>query len=183
MKEKSLNPFLLLLLLASFLYGQNEGAETTKAPVTAAIARNKSLPAKLRIGNVVVTYSDGTSDSWTLKGNCAEPKVSTQGVVGWEVYRLGANGKTLASYNGLFINDHLNLCLHGKLVASLQPAKAFIEGWDFTKEGEHVVIKSRGAHGPATIDLFSIRNGPAAESVQAYEKNLPAWAAPFADAD
>ena len=87
---------------------------------------------------MIVTYSDETTDIWTLKGNCAEPKVS---------------------------------------------AKGFIEGWGFTRDGGHVVIKSRGAHGPATIELFPLRNGPPAESVQAYEKNLPDWAAPFADTD
>src|SRR5271165_3238122 len=72
---------------------------------------------------------------------------------------------------------------HGRVVANLESAKGFIEGWGFTRDGGHVVIKSRGAHGPATIELFPLRNGPPAESVQAYEKNLPDWAAPFADID
>jgi hypothetical protein len=183
MKKQTITPFLLFLLSAPFLYGQNKGAEKTKTPVHATIVRDRSLPPEYEIGNVIVTYSDGTTDIWTLKGNCAAPKVSTKGTVGWEVYKLNADGKTLARYNGLYINNHLNVCDHGKLVANLESAKGFIEDWDFTKDGEHLVIKSRGAHGPATIELFPVRNGPAADSVQAYEKNLPDWAKPFADAD
>ena len=183
MKKSTLTAFILLFLWAPFLDGQNEGAEKTKAPVQAAIIRNKSLPPKYEIGNVIVTYSDGTTDIWTLKGNCAEPKVSTKGAVGWEVYKLNSDGKTLSSYNGLYINDHLNVVDRGRVVANLESAKGFIEGWGFTRDGGHVVIKSRGAHGPATIELFPLRNGTPEESVQAYEKNLPDWAAPFADTD
>lgn len=183
MKQKTLAAYFLVLSLAPFLYGQNKGAEKTQTPAEAAIARNKSSPAGYEIGNVIVTYSDGTTDIWTLKGNCAEPKVSSKGAVGWEVYKLNPDGKTLADYNGLYINDHVTVCDHGRIVASLASAKGFIEGWDFTKDGERLVIKSRGAHGPATIELFALRNGPPLESVQAYEKNLPSWAAPFADTD
>jgi hypothetical protein len=67
------------------------------------------------------------------------------------------------------------------VIANLASAKGFIEAWDFTKDGERVVIKSRGAHGPATIELFSLRNGPPEASVQAYEKDLPEWAAAYAE--
>jgi hypothetical protein len=183
MQKRDFIAFLLLLLSTPFLYGQTAGAEKTKLPVHAAIVRDKSLPPTYQIGNVIVTYSDGTTDIWTLKDNCGQPKVSSKGAVGWEVYKLNAEGKTLASYHGLYINDRLNVCDHGIVVANLPSAKGFIEGWDFTRDGEHLVIKSRGAHGPASIELFSLRNGPALESVQAYEKNLPDWAVPFADVD
>jgi hypothetical protein len=174
---------LLLLQFTPLVYGQNEGAEKLKLPVQAAIVRNQSLRPEDEIGNVIVTYADGTTDSWTLKGNCAEPKVSAKGVVAWEVYKLEANGKTLSRYNGLYINDHVAVCDHGKVIANLESAKGFIEAWDFTKDGERVVIKSRGAHGSATIELFPLHNGPPEASVQAYEKNLPEWAAAFADPD
>jgi hypothetical protein len=181
MDPRTVTALLLFLLSATLLGGQNEGAEKTKLPVRASIVRNDSLPAEYQIGNVVVTYADGTTDTWTLKGNCAEAKVSTKGSVGWEAYKLSPDGRTLDRYNGLYINDHVNVCDHGKVVANLKSAKGFIEGWDFTKDGEHLVIKSRGAHGPASIELFSLHNGLAMESVQAYEKHLPDWAVPFAD--
>jgi hypothetical protein len=181
MKQRTITGFLLFLLSVTLLAGQNEGAEKTKLPLRASIVRNDSLAAEYQIGNVVVTYADGTTDTWTLKGNCAEAKVSTKGIVGWEVYKLSSDGRTFERYNGLYMNDHLNVCDHGKVVANLKSAKGFIEGWDFTKDGEHLVIKSRGAHGPATIELFSLHTGLAMESVQAYDKNLPDWAEPFAD--
>lgn len=183
MKKETYITFSFLVWSAPFLFGQNEGAEKVKLPVQAAIVRNQALPPEDEIGNVVVTYSDGTTDTWTLKGNCAEPKVSPRGVVGWEVYKLEANAKTLSRYNGLYINSTVVLCDHGKVIANLASAKSFIEGWDFTKDGQHVVIKSRGAHGPATIELFSTRSGPPEASVQAYDKNLPEWATAYADAD
>jgi hypothetical protein len=183
MNQRTLAPFLFFLLAAPLLDAQNQGAEKTKLPVRASIEGNKSLRPDYKIGNVRVTYSDGTTDLWTLKGNCAEPKVSTKGSVGWEVYKLDADGKTLANYNGLYVNNRVNVCDHGRVVANLESAKGFIEGWDFTKDGERLVIKSRGAHGPATIELFSLRNGSVIEAVQAYEKNLPDWAASFADAE
>ena len=105
MKKPTLVALLLLLLPASFLAGQNEGAEKTKLPVQAAIVRNKSLDPQYEIGNVIVTYADRTKDLWTVKGNCAEPKVSPKGAVGWEVYKLKADGKTLDTYSGLYLND------------------------------------------------------------------------------
>jgi hypothetical protein len=182
MKKRTLTLLLLFLSLTRFLSAQNKGAEETKTPIQATIARSKSAPPEYEIGNVIVTYSDSTTDPWTVKGNCAAPKVSTKGVVGWEVYKLNPDGKTLARYDGVYINDHVTVCDHGRVVANLASAKGYIEDWDFTKDGEHLVIKSRGTHGPATIELFSLRNGSPAKSVPAYEKNLPDWAAPFADA-
>jgi hypothetical protein len=180
MNQGTITGFLLFLLSVTLLADQNEGAEKTKLPLRASIIRNDSLPAEYHIGNVAVTYADGTTDTWTLKGNCAEAKVSTQGSVGWEVYKLDSDGR-LDRYNGLYVNDHVSVCDHGKVVATFKSAKGFIEGWDFTKDGEHLVIKSRGAHGPATIELFSLHTGMATESVQAYDKHLPDWAVPFAD--
>jgi hypothetical protein len=181
MDQRAITGLLLFLLSATLFAGQNEGAEKTKLPLRASIVRNASLPVEYQIGNVLVTYSDGTTDIWTLKGNCAEAKVSTKGSVGWEVYKLNADGRTFDRYHGLYINDHLNVCDHGKVVANLKSAKGFIEGWDFTRDGEHLVVKSRGAHGPASIELFSLQTGLATESVQAYDKHLPDWAVPFAD--
>ena len=125
---------LVLLLSAPFLDGQNQGAEKTKLPVRASITGTRSLGPEYKIGNVRVTDSDGTTDLWTFKGNCAEPKVSPKGSVGWEVYELGADGKTLAVYNGLYINNHVRVCDHGKVVANLESAKGFIEGWRSCEE-------------------------------------------------
>jgi hypothetical protein len=178
------NQFVLIfsfLIVATSGYSQNEGAERTKLPVSARIQGRIVAQSGDRIGNVIVTYSDGTEDQWSLKGNCGDPKVSANGTVGWEVYQLNPDEKSLKTYNGLYINDHLAVCFRGKIVASLASGKAFIEGWAFTQNG--VVIKSRGAHGPAVIELFSLHPGPPLASVWAYAKHLPAWAEPFADTE
>jgi hypothetical protein len=177
------NPLVLIfsgLLLATSIQAQNDaGAERTKLPVKARIKGETVSQSGDHIGNVIVTYSDGTEDQWTLKGNCGDPKVNENGAVGWEVYQLKPDEKNLQTYNGLYIDDHLAICVRGKIVANFQAGKPFIEGWAFTQNG--VVIKSRGAHGPAVIELFAVHKGQALATVWAYEKKLPAWAKPFAD--
>jgi hypothetical protein len=68
-----------------------------------------------------------------------------------------------------------------KVIAKPRAAKPFIEEWAFSDDGRHAVVKSRAAHGPATIELFALHNGPAEASVTAFEENLPDWARSFRD--
>ncbi len=85
--------FILHFLLATaaamagpLFAGDQRGAEHRKQPVTAEIlvasAAKADAPA---IGNVQVTYADGTKDLWTTKGNCSLPGVAPDGTVGWTV--------------------------------------------------------------------------------------------------
>jgi len=74
--------FLRAILLLWILSGaappveaQNEGAEKVKQPVEARIAPKHRTDPSFVVGDVIVTYTDGTTDSWTLKGNCMDPKV------------------------------------------------------------------------------------------------------------
>jgi hypothetical protein len=73
------------------------------------------------------------------------------------------------------------VCYRGKVIAKLRAAKPFIEEWAFSDDGRHVVVKSRFAHGPASIELFGLQNGLAEASVAAFEENLPDWARLFRD--
>jgi hypothetical protein len=171
---------LALVSGARVALGLNEGAERIKRPVSARIEPKFKAPEPgERIGNVVVKYSDGTEDAWTLKGNCKDPKVSEDGHVGWIVCELAAGGKSLQLYDAVPIGSRLTICYQGGMVATLSPAAPFIEDWRFAPDGPHVVIKSRAAHGPATIERFALRSGPAEAAVKAYEEPLPAWAEPF----
>lgn len=91
-------PILLLLILsgaAQRLAAQNEGAEKVKEPVQARIEGKHRTDPSFVVGDVMVIYKDGTTDSWTLKGNCMDPKVSHQGQVGWVLCELAADGKSL----------------------------------------------------------------------------------------
>jgi hypothetical protein len=58
-----------------------------------------------------------------------------------------------------------------------------IEQTRWHREQEQIVVKSRGNHGPATVQLFDTRSGRQLGSVMAYElaNGGPAWAAGMAD--
>jgi hypothetical protein len=174
--------FLWILSGATFrLTAQNQGAEKVKEPSQARIEPKHRSDPNFVVGDVIVTYTDGTTDSWTLKGNCMDPKVSPQGQVGWVLCELASDGKSLKLYGSVPIGSQLVVCDRGKVIAKLRAAKPFIEDWAFADDGRHVVVKSRAAHGPASIELFGLHNGPAEASVAAFEENLPDWAGPFRD--
>lgn len=72
----------------------------------------------------------------------------------------------------------------GNTVSIIRTAAPNIEAADFTGPGqEQIAIKSRGAHGPATVELFDTRSGKRLGSVMAYEiqNGQPAWAARYAE--
>jgi hypothetical protein len=179
-----LHPILLLLILseaAPRLVAQNEGAEKVKEPVQARIEPKHRTDPSFVVGDVIVTYRDGTTDFWTLKGNCMDPKVSAQGQVGWVLCEFAADGKSLKLNDNVPIGSQLVICYRGKVIAKLRAAKPFIEEWAFSDDDQHVIVKSRAAHGPASIELFGLHSGPAEASVAAFEQNLPDWARPFRD--
>lgn len=170
-----------LLSTATGGWADQPGAEKLKQPVSARIETVHTSEANPPIGNVIVKYADGQEDAWTLKGNCSTPKVSPQGVVGWIVYSLKPDGKTLEMYRELAVNGKLTLCEKGKVLTTISSEKAFIENWGFAADGRHFVVKSRGAHGPATIQLFGFKGGAAESSLPAYGDKLPEWARPYRD--
>jgi hypothetical protein len=183
-----LSNFLRATLLLWFLSGvtlqlvaQNEGAEKVKEPVQARIEPKHRTDPRFVVGDVIVTYKDGTKDPWTLRGNCMDPKVSHQGQVGWVVCELAADGKSLKLNGSVPIGNQVVVSYRGNVIAKLRAAKPFIEEWAFSDDGRHIVVKSRAAHGPAIIELFGLHNGPAEASVAAFEENLPDWAQPFRD--
>jgi hypothetical protein len=160
---------------------QNAGAERYKIPVEANIQPKHDLGLD-QVGNVVVTYADGTTDLWTLKGNCKLPKISSQGAVGWVICETQPNSNALKLYDGMAIGSRLAVNFRGRIVANLRSAKPFIEDWAFERDGQHVVVKSRLAHGSAVIERFALRDGPPEAAVEAYRENLPDWAQVFAEA-
>jgi hypothetical protein len=159
----------------------NEGAEKTKRPVSARIEAMHKVGIGDPIGNVIVKYADGTEDQWTVKGNCSNPKVSPSGVVGWIVYSLSKDGESIKLYGDLPVNGKISICEKGNVLATVSTTKAFIEQWGFAADGRHFVAKSRGAHGPASIQLFAFKNGPAEAAVEAYSEDLPDWARSYKD--
>ena len=70
-----------------------------------------------------------------------------------------------------------------RTVATCYTASPNIEQTRWVSEQEQIVVKSRGSHGPATVQLFDSRTGRQEGTVMAYElaNGGPAWATGMAD--
>lgn len=69
-----------------------------------------------------------------------------------------------------------------RTLTSFRTASPNVEQTRWYAEQEQIVVKSRGNHGPATVELFNSRNGRKLGSVMAYQAaNGPAWARSMAE--
>ncbi len=68
-------------------------------------------------------------------------------------------------------------------LCSFRTAASNIEETRWYREQEQIVVKSRGSHGPATVELFESRTGRKLGSVMAYElaDGGPDWASGMAE--
>jgi hypothetical protein len=66
-----------------------------------------------------------------------------------------------------------------RTVAVCSTASPNVEETNFITEQQEIVVKSRGNHGPATVQLFDTKSGKEKGRVMAYEirGGKPAWAA------
>ena len=66
-----------------------------------------------------------------------------------------------------------------RVVSSFRAASPNVEQTRWHAEQQQIVVKSRGNHGPATVQLFNSRNGRELGRVMAYDirGGQPAWAA------
>ena len=179
-----LGVWLLSLSLQAFAAGDQTGAEAVKKPVGVAIVNVRKIPGWEGgpVGNVEVTYADGSRDRWTTMGAALFPKVAADGVVGWVDCSTTKDGKkTVDLSKGVPVGSRLVLCDKGKVTARVSAGKPFIEEWGFTAEGGHFVVKSRAAHGPAIIERFTRPEGKPAGSFAAFADDLPDWAKNYRD--
>ncbi|NWK55916.1 hypothetical protein HW115_09855 [Verrucomicrobiaceae bacterium N1E253] len=67
---------------------------------------------------------------------------------------------------------------NGRVVSTLRTASPNIESHHFTSGQSQMVVKSRGNHGPATVELFDTRTGVLRDKVLAYaiKNGQPSWA-------
>lgn len=69
-----------------------------------------------------------------------------------------------------------------RTLCSLRTASPNVEETRWHREQEQIVVKSRGNHGPATVQLFDSRTGRELGRMMAYEAaNGPAWARSMAE--
>jgi hypothetical protein len=124
------------------------------------------------IGDVFVTWDDGKHQALTHRAHAEQPKLGPDGLIGWTWSKK--------RYRKIWVDEHMRVQRGKRLLFEVTSGKPFIESWDFIAEG--VAVKSRAMHGPALIELFSLKDGKRIEVVKkAYGEGLPAWAKPYSD--
>ena len=174
-------PLLIVLVLGHFATptlpaADQTAAETTKRPVKAQVVGGVKAENAEKIGNIEVTYADGTKDRWTTKGDCGLPRVAPDGTVGWTVY--GPETKIAASYT-MRPNATVAICRQGKVLCRAQTGLPFVEEWGFVEGGKQFAVKTRAAHRPASVELHDTQSGKRLAEVRAGEGKLPKWAEPY----
>ena len=126
------------------------------------------------VGDVQVTLSDKTKETWTTDGHCELPKVSHSGLVGW-TYAAGRHSR------GAWMNRELRISRRKKLLISFDADYAFIEDWIFTDHNTCVLCRSRNSHGPSSIEKFSIKTGEIVDGCSGTgdRDTIPKWAWPL----
>jgi len=89
-------------------------------------------------------------------------------------------GQPLTAVNG---QGTVTIMEGPRTVATCRTASPNIEKTRWVSEQNQIVVKSRGNHGPATVQLFNSRTGRQEGTVMAYElaNGGPTWAAGMAD--
>ncbi|MBK1791122.1 hypothetical protein [Persicirhabdus sediminis] len=94
---------------------------------------------------------------------------------------------TTPAANVQLSNDPLNVVLGAgdvtvmdgiKVVSILKTSKPNVEQTKFQQGQKQIVVKSRGSHGPAAIQLFDTKSGRELGNVMAYDvkDGQPSWA-------
>lgn len=159
--------------------GGQTGAERTKTPLSAVIKPGARQTASFPevIGNVIVTYSDGSKDAWTTKGNASLVRVAEDGAVGWTVHEAERPAAS-ASYT-IRPNGKLIVCRLGEVVAKITSGLGFIEEWDFWDAGRAVRLRTRALHGPGRLELYEIATGRLVEAIPEDQWSTRPWATIF----
>jgi hypothetical protein len=101
---------------------------------------------------------------------------SSDGTVGWTVY--ASETKVAASYT-MRPNNSVVICRQGKVLCRPKTILPFIEEWRFLDNGKQFAVKTRAAHGPATLELHETKTGQLLSAVKAADAKLPKWAEPY----
>lgn len=98
-------------------------------------------------------------------------------------YNAGIRGEKPASYGQPLTTVNgpgtVTIMEGTRTVAVCKTASPNVEQTRFITEQQEIVVKSRGSHGPATVQLFNAATGAEKGRVMAYDikNNQPAWAA------
>jgi len=82
------------------------------------------------------------------------------------------------NYRAVVAQGGVKITQNGQQVSFLRTASPNVERQHFRNNKRQIVVKSRGNHGPATVEAFDTRTGVLKEKVLAYaiQHGQPAWA-------
>jgi len=77
--------------------------------------------------------------------------------------------------------SQVRLLRNGKTIAICRTQLPEIENWKLINGNRQIVVKSRGRHGPAAVELFNVVDGSLADKVMAFaiKNGKPEWARGF----
>ena len=110
----------------------------------------------------------------------AEMLASTYG--GWDDQPQGREPRPSAPKASVE-QGRVRILRDNRTVAVVRPAMPNVERYKFTNSNQQIIIKSRGNHGPATVELFNISDGSLADKVLAFaiKGGKPSWARGWED--
>lgn len=131
------------------------------------------------VGNVALE-SQGKSVPLTTTATAQKPSISKNGIVGWVDCSEGGKPGVLHIAHGVPIGSRLILRHPDGSLLTIPFWSPIIEKWAFEADGTHLVMKSRGLHGPAVIERFTL-SGQRTGRCNAYDEKPPEWAMPYLD--
>jgi hypothetical protein len=167
----------MLSYIAALIFG------SITSPAAPRDARIVEVPSQVStsnhsIGNVKVLFSDGHTEMWTKLGKCEMPRVSKTGLVGWVRFDNG-NDRDWPPTCTLRVCGSDGKHKDFKAPDSQSP---FIESWNFSKDGEAVLIEFQTRIGPSDYVEFGVRTGRILhEAPRHFGGDLPSWAQPLDD--
>lgn len=131
------------------------------------------------VGNVALE-DHGKRVQLTTTATAQQPKISKDGIVGWVDCSEEGQPGMLHVAKGVPIGSRLILRHPDGPLLIIPSWSPIIEKWAFEADGAHLVMKSRGLHGPAFIERFTL-SGQRAGRFNAYDEKPPEWAMPYLD--
>ena len=77
--------------------------------------------------------------------------------------------------------SQVRLLRNGNTIAICRTQLPEIENWKLINGNRQIVVKSRGHHGPASVELFNVVDGSLADKIMAFaiKNGKPPWARGF----
>jgi hypothetical protein len=159
-----------------------ESSETKPMSATVVVVPSEFDNFMIQTGNIQITFPDGHSEVWTTEGDCASPRVTSKGDVGW--IRVDKSKVDSLAKNRIGEDKVIIQLFDGRRKEfPPHPAAPFIGNWKFADNNTAVAIQSSGYHGPSFYIKYDLYSGKVVERISNYVplSRLPSWAKEISD--